>query len=37
MYVYHKVAYDDGGKEERDACGIADEHAIPHGFDPFSA
>lgn len=33
----HKVADDDRGQEERDAGGIADQHTIPHGFDPFAA
>lgn len=35
--AYHKVPDDHSGKEEGDASGIADQHAVPHGFDPFSA
>lgn len=35
--TYHQVANDDGSQKERDAGRVTDQHAIPHGFDPFAA
>jgi len=37
LYTYNQVTDDDGGQEERYAGDVADQHAVPHGLDPFSA
>lgn len=35
--TYDQIANDDRGQKERDASGITDQHAVPHGLDPFTA
>lgn len=37
VHTYDQVTDDDGGQEERYTRDVADQHAVPHRFDPLSA